>query len=356
MAPTGRRAILSLLAACLAVSAMPAAAQTEAVHTIPRFTFDSGAAMENMRVGYLTWGKLNDGRDNAILLLPGTSGRRNWPANYIGPGRAFDPERHFIISVDPIGGGTSSSPADGMGIDFPRYTLTDMVRAQHDLVTRGLGITRLLAVGGVSLGAFQGLEWGVTYPDATRGLILWQGAGRSDRRLHIALDTMLDAITSDPAYQAGRYTQNPAVGMRLAAQVYSPWFLSDAFFAAQIEDAAYERVRSGLADGLVRGWDANSYLWRYRAGREYDVARAHGGDTARTLSRVRARALVISSSTDRTVFPDLTLEMVRLLPRAEHHVVETDRGHAAAFQPVDSPAWRVFNDRTRAFLERVAAE
>src|SRR5918993_5115315 len=111
----------------------PAAAQTDAVHTIPRFAFENGATMEGMRVGYTTWGRLNERRDNAVLLVPGTSGGRRWAESYIGPGKAFDPERHFLIGADPIGGGGSSKPADGMGPDFPRYTIRDMVRAQHNL-------------------------------------------------------------------------------------------------------------------------------------------------------------------------------------------------------------------------------
>jgi homoserine O-acetyltransferase len=356
MALLVRRAILALLGICAVAAITPAAAQTDAVHIIQRFAFENGATLENMRVGYVTWGRLNEQRSNAILLLPGTSGARTWPTNYIGPGRAFDPERFFIISADPIGGGASSSPADGMGPDFPRYTLHDMVRAQHDLITRGLGIDRLLAVGGVSLGAFQGLEWGVAFPGAARGLILWHGAGRSDRRLHIVMDAMLNAITSDAGYQGGRYTQNPVEGLRRAGQIYMPWLLSDAFFASIRDEAFYERVRTTLGDQTARNWDANSYLWRYRAGREYDVSRPYGGDMARALSRVQARALVISSSSDRTVFPDLTAEIVRYLPRAEHYIVETDRGHAASGQPVNSPEWQVFNDRTRAFLEQLSFE
>ena len=231
MSPLIRRTILALFGACAVAAVTPTAAQTNAVHIIPQFAFDNRATFENMRVGYMTWGRLNEQRSNAILLLPGTSGARTWPTNYIGPGRAFDPERYFIISADPIGGGASSSPADGMGPDFPRYTLHDMVRAQHDLITRGLGIDRLLAVGGISLGAFQGLEWGVTFPEAARGLILWQAAGRSDRRLHIVMDAMLNAITSDAGYQGGRYSQNPTEGLRRAGQIYMPWVLSDAFFA-----------------------------------------------------------------------------------------------------------------------------
>ncbi|WP_431269986.1 hypothetical protein [Dankookia sp. P2] len=109
-------------------------------HRIPRFTFENGAALDDMRVGYSVWGRLNARRDNAVLLTPGTSATRLWALSYIGPGKAFDPDRHFIVSVDAIGGGASSGPADGLGPDFPAYTVRDMVRAQHHLVKEGLGL------------------------------------------------------------------------------------------------------------------------------------------------------------------------------------------------------------------------
>jgi homoserine O-acetyltransferase/O-succinyltransferase len=359
--PTRRAALgaLALLATMIAPSALrPAAAQTEAVHIIPRFTFENGAVMENMKVGYVTWGRLNERRDNAVLLVPGTSGGRMFAASYIGPGKAFDPERHFIIGADPIGGGNSSKPADGFGPDFPRYTIRDMVRAQHHLVTEGLGLRRLLAVGGSSMGSFQGLEWGVTFPEVPRGLILWVPAARSDRRVHAIVDTIEAMITLDPGYQGGRYTTNPTEGIRRAGMVYFPWLYSDAYLTgpALRDDAAYDRALRAFGEGWARTWDANSIIWRYRASRNHDVSAPYGGDMAAALGRVRAEALVIASSTDRTIFPDLTAEMVQHLPRVSYLRIETDKGHLATSQPEGTPEWNAVNARTRAFLERLAAE
>ena len=118
---TRRQAAAGLLTAlALVAGAGPARVQPqEAVHTIPRFTFENGREMADMRVGYATWGRQNERRDNAILLVPGTSSGRLCAASYIGPGKAFDPDRHFIIGADPIGGGDSSKPADGMGPTSP---------------------------------------------------------------------------------------------------------------------------------------------------------------------------------------------------------------------------------------------
>lgn len=151
--------------------ALPTRAQQDASYTIPSFTFENARSVTDLRVGYTTWGKLNEKRDNAVLLLPATNGGRRWPTAYVGPGKAFDPDKYFLIGVDALGTGLSAKPSDGMGVEFPRYTIRDMVRAEHELVTKGLGITKLLAVGGPSMGSFQALEWAVNFPNAMKGIL-----------------------------------------------------------------------------------------------------------------------------------------------------------------------------------------
>ena len=147
-------------------------AQPDQVHTISEFTFENGEKFQNMKVGYSTHGTLNAEKSNAILITHGTSQNRNGYNLFIGSGKVLDTDKYFIIAVDAIGGGLSSQPKDGLGTKFPKYTVRDMVRAQHDLVTKHLGISKLHAVGGPSMGAFQGLELGINYPDAMKGLML----------------------------------------------------------------------------------------------------------------------------------------------------------------------------------------
>src|SRR5438045_9466930 len=105
-----------------------------------------------MRVGYATDRTLNAARTNAILVTHGASGTRTSNAPLIGSGKAYDTDKYFVVTVDAIGGGNSSQPKDLLGSKFPKYTIRDMVRAQHDLLTKGLGLTHLVAVGGPSMG------------------------------------------------------------------------------------------------------------------------------------------------------------------------------------------------------------
>jgi len=158
------RVLVWILSAVLTALPLTARAQTEAVFSLGHFAFEDGGEIPDMKVGYVSWGTLNAAKSNAILLVPGTSGNRHSYDTHIGPGKTFDTDKYFVIGADPIGGGTSSQPKDGLGTAFPRYTIRDMVRAQHEMIARGLGISHLLAVGGGSMGSFQTVEWGINFP------------------------------------------------------------------------------------------------------------------------------------------------------------------------------------------------
>src|SRR5262252_872023 len=207
------RALLACaLAACFAVHAR---AEPQ-IFNIYDFQFENGSVLPELRVAYETKGKLNAGRDNAILLVHGTSGDRHAFDPIIGPGKAFDTDKNFVITVDAIGGGASSSPKDGLGQDFPRYTIRDMMAAQHALVTRGLELATLRAVGGSSMGSFVGLEWGIHHPEMVRSLILLVPTSKTDANFQLIVDQMTAIIALDPEWQGGRYTHNPVEGLRLA--------------------------------------------------------------------------------------------------------------------------------------------
>ena len=130
------RALLTAAFVCWLGTGGPAHAQPDQVHLVPAFDFENGAGLDCMKVGYSTYGALNADRSNAVLVTHGTSQNRDVYKPFIGAGKAFDTDRYFVIAVDGIGGGLSSQPSDGLGPGFPRYTVRDMVRAQHDLVTK----------------------------------------------------------------------------------------------------------------------------------------------------------------------------------------------------------------------------
>src|SRR5215510_2683509 len=186
--------LAAALTACVAAGAR-AEPQTFLIYD---FAFENGAVLPELRVAYEARGKLSARRDNAILLVHGTSGDRHAFDSMIGPGKTFDTDKNFVITVDAIGGGESSSPKDGLGQDFPRYTIRDMMAAQHALVTRALELATLRCVGGSSMGAFVSLEWGIHHPEMVRSLILLLPSPKADANFQLAIDLMTSVVALDP--------------------------------------------------------------------------------------------------------------------------------------------------------------
>jgi len=341
---------LKLLLVAAMLLPLAARAQTEASFDTGRYIFENGGEVSSMKVGYVTWGKLNDAKDNAILLVPGTSGSRHSYDAYIGPGKAYDTDTYFVIGADPIGGGTSTQPKDGLSTTFPEYTIRDMVRVQHAFVSRGLGLTRLLAVGGSSMGSFQGVEWGINYPDFMRGLILIVPAARSDNHFGTIFDAFLATITLDPAYQGGAYTANPVDGIRRAALIYFPWTTSDEYLAT-LNPAALAQAQIAAQDAWSNTWDANSMISRYRASKNHDASKPFAGDMMKALGQVKAKALLLPSMTDRTVPAYLTRELYKGIPNAVYAEIPTIRGHSGGGLPAGTPEYAFITERVRAFLD-----
>ena len=281
------------LALCAAVGAR---AETQTFLTYD-FEFEDGSVLSELRVAYETQGKLDGGRDNAILLLHGASTDRHAFDTAIGPGKTFDTNKYFVITVDAIGGGGSSSPKDGLGQDFPRYTIRDMMAAQHALVSRGLELATLRAVVGSGMGSFAGLEWGIHHPEMVRSLILLLPSPKAGPNFQLAIDLTTAAIALDPEWAGGRYTHNPVEGLRLAAMVHYPWVVS----AAYLDRLPPSRLARELEESArsYGSWDANSLVLRYAASRAHDVATPFAGDMAVALSQVTAPALILPSASDR---------------------------------------------------------
>jgi homoserine O-acetyltransferase len=293
-----------------------------------------GGELTPLTLAYETWGALSPERDNAILVLHALTGdshaaggaseaypRGGWWEPLIGPGRAFDTDRYFVICSNVLGGcqgstgPASTDPRTGepYGMDFPLVTVQDMVRAQRELVS-GLGVRGLAAVAGGSIGGMQALEWVVSYPDEVDAALLF-GASERVGPQAIALNHIgREAIMLDPAWKGGRYRpgEGPAGGLSIARMVGMVTYQSQQSMWLRFgrEPASRPTAPSPLGEkfdvegyleyqgrALVRRFDANSYLYLTRAMDLYDVA--EGWESEReALTRVRARTLHVGISTD----------------------------------------------------------
>ena len=291
------------------------------------FQFEDGSVLPDLHIAYETRGTLAPGHDNAILLLPGAIGDRHAFDAMVGPGKTFDTDKYFVITVDPIGGGDSSSPAEGMGQDFPRYTIRDMMEAEHALVSRGLGLSRLYAIGGLSMGSFVALEWGVRHPEMVGSLVLLAPTPKSDAGFRLTVDLVNTVIALDPEWQGGHYSRNPVEGLRHAGMLLYPWVVSSAYLErSSARDLAKDLDESASAFGA---WDANALVLRFAAYRAHDVAAPFEGDMRAALARVAAPTLLLASASDRLVGIAGAQRIHDGVPRATYGEIPSDLGHRA---------------------------
>jgi len=350
---------------------------------------DCGRQLHPIRIAYETYGTLSPARDNVILVChalsgdahaagysatPVAAGTRDgfraderdgagarglgWWDGMIGPGKAFDTEKFFVVSTNLLGGcrGTtgpsSPNPETGRpyGSDFPVITVADMVRAERAFLEQ-LGITRLAAVAGGSLGGMQALEWAVLYGNDVDAIIPIASTHALQPQ-GVAWNAIArNAITSDPDWQGGHYYgtgRAPNAGMGVARMVGHITYLSAQSLGDKFgrrlqfaKDIRYEltapefEVESYLryqADSFVKRFDANTYLYTSRALTYFDLARQYGkGRLADALRNVSARTLLIAFSSDWLYPPSCSEELAAALRSlgkdVELHVIDAPYGH-----------------------------
>lgn len=331
---------------------------------------ESGAALPDVRIAYETWGELSPARDNVVLVLHALTGDAHvrgpvgpgqptagWWPGIVGPGRAIDTDRWFVVAPNVLGGcqgttGPASVAPDGVewGARFPFVTIRDQVLAQQRFA-RELGIDRFAAVVGGSMGAMHVLEWAVTFPEAVErmAVLAAPAATTADQIAHNSMQ--LEAIRADPGFRGGDYydaldgdgpTRGLALARRLAMLNYRTAAELDERFARSwqssidpLGDGGRFAVESYLdfhGNKFTRRFDANSYLLLTEAMNSHDVGRGRGG-VASALARVQARSLVLGIDSDRYFPLAGQREIAALLPNSVHGpepvVVSSEFGHDA---------------------------
>ena len=331
---------------------------------------EMGGHLSNVTVAYRTWGRLNAAADNAILVLHALTGDSmaggagGWWAPLIGPGRALDTDRAFVVCANILGGcqGTTGPSSDDpltgrpYGMRFPLITIGDIVNAQRALIEQ-LGIRRLIVIGG-SIGGFQALEWGTRHADLVAGIAPVAATGALDPQGVAMNEIGRRAIMADPDWRGGAYAMEgvfPARGLAIARMVGMVTYHSKESMELRFGRNPATRpvlypsfgptfdVEGYLhyhGDALVKRFDANSYLYLTRAMDLYDVGR-DGGDEA-WLSRIAAPVSLVGIRSD-WLFPPLAVEtlagrLVGLGKDVEYHVLDSPHGHDAFLKEWDQMA------------------
>ena len=337
------------------------------------FAFKSGQTIQGFTLRYETYGALNATRDNAVLICHALSGdhhcagwhsesdgKPGWWNNLIGPGKAVDTGRFFVVCANVLGGcqgstgPSSTDPATGLayGTTFPFVTVRDMVIAQKLLLDH-LGVAELHAVLGGSMGGMTAMLFAIEYPQFTRRQIIMASTANESAQAIAFNEVGRQAIMQDPAWNDGDYPRDggPRVGLAIARMMAHITYLSDAgmdrkfgrrkresaggesyTFDAQFEVESYLRHQG---QSFINRFDANSYLYITRAIDQFDPARAYGS-LEQAFAPVQAESLVVGFTSDWLFPPEqnraIALALLRAGKRASYAELSTDLGHDSFLQ------------------------
>jgi len=365
-----------ILLVTLLITALPSWAMLveKQKHTIPSLTLFNGSELKNVVVGWEAYGELNEDKSNAILINHYFTGSSHAAGKYseddpapgywdaiIGPGKAIDTNRFYVISVDTLAninaysshvyttGPATINPDTGKpyGLDFPVVTIRDFVNTQRS-VLQSLGITKLHAVIGASMGSMQAIEWAATYPDEVERLVSVIGTGYMDAWATVELEQWGVPIRLDKNWNAGNYTREnaPVEGLTAALMQITQIALAPAFFNHIGTTLNYQPLESGpLSDIRKRhsivDWlynrakqraeqmDANHLLYLVRACQLFITG--HGESLEAGLAKITAPVLLLPAEKDLLLMPYMSELLTDKLNSRQHPVtlgyLEGDRGH-----------------------------
>ena len=356
-------AAAALLAAGTASAQQPPAPEEPVRHefTVPGFATEGGVVLPEARVVYGTYGTLNAAGDNAVLLPSHYMADLHGYDWLIGPGRALDPGRLFLVATEMFGNGRSSSPSNTAeplhGPRFPAIAIRDDVEAARLLLVEHLGVRHLRAVIGFSMGAQQALQWAVSHPGFMDRVVATSGTAKTYGHGIVRLDGQIAAIETDPAFAGGEYAAEPVRGIEATALVWLGWLYSQEWWRRELWRGG-QPAGTTLGEAVTRmtheffdGADANDLIGQMRTWQAHDVGMTppFAGDLAAALGSIRVPVLYMPSATDLYFPVEDARSEAAFIPHCEFVPIPSLWGHpaGAGASPEDA---RFLNERIGAFL------
>ena len=305
-------------------------AQEQQFANLGDFKLESGEVIKDCRVGYRTFGTLNADKSNVVLFPTWAGGTTEQLKSNIGPGRVVDDTTFFVVLVDALANGVSSSPSNSKEqprMSFPKVTLRDSVNTQHELLTKVLKINHVRAVVGISMGGMQTFQWLVSYPDFMDRAVPIVGSPRLAAYDLLLWQAQIDAIMNDANWNNGNYTVNPA---RAPEYEFGALLLTtpDDYNRKMSRQKALEELKKAR-EAKGGGFDANDKIRQDQAMMSLDVSEPFGGSLEQAAAKVKAKVFVIVARYDHVVTPGPAMEFAKLI-NAKLMVLEGDCGHLAS--------------------------
>lgn len=295
-------------------------------YKIKNFKFESGLMLPEIKIEYKSFGEKkyddNGNLSNAIIYLHGWSGDYNSVKrikNILGPGRPIDTDKYYIISPSALGSPRSSAPStSGLGNNFPKYTIKDMVNAIHIFCRECFNINHLKGVIGNSMGGFQALEWAVSYPDYMDFVIPLTTSHEIKGKNFAVFNIMNEFIKNDPEYNEGKYENNPISGLQNASMLLYLLGFSNEYYKKCDYKNMLDSINEMKKEGALM--DANDVVWRNEAASSHDV-------TSR-ISNIKSRILIIGINQDQYFPPEVdTIPMSKLINESKIVLYDSILGH-----------------------------
>ena len=319
------------------LSCVPAFAQIETIgdpdynrqqiDTIGDLKLESGEVIKDCHVGYRTYGHLNKNRSNGILFPTWFEGSSMDIEQYATPWKVIDTSRYFLIIVDALGNGVSSSPSNSTlqhGSRFPLFTMRDIVESQYQLLTQVLHIKRLHAVIGISMGGMQTFQWGISYPKFADCLIPIVGSPQPSSYDLMGYNVFRKIIEADTAFNHGNYKKNPVIAPAAMLLEFSE--TTPSFKVRTMSRDSFTVWMHGIEAAEPPDWNDTYYQMAAIVG--HDIAKPWNGSLREAANHIKARMLIISSQQDHLVNPLPAIAFAKMVP-AKLVILNSDLGHQA---------------------------
>ena len=300
----------------------------------------SGTLLKSAKLAYKTYGTLNNSCDNSIVLPTFYTGTHKRNEGFIGPDRAINPNKYFIVSINMFGNGLSSSPSNSLspqdGPRFPKITLWDNINCQYKLLTQKLNVKKIALVAGWSMAGCQAYQWAAQYPNMVKAILPFCASAKTSIHNHVFLEGVKAALTADQKWNKGNYKKQPVEGLKAFGRVYAGWAFSQDFY----RDKLYkkfgfknpEELLKDWANDHAKNWDANNLLSKLKTWQLNDISKGpiYKNNYIKALKSIKAKTILMPCNQDLYFRTEDNKFENRFISRSSLRPVNSPFGHCAA--------------------------
>jgi len=300
----------------------------------------SGEELNSAFLTYKTYGKLNHKKNNVVVLPTFYTGSHQRNEGFFGEGRAIDPDKHFIVSINMFGNGFSSSPSNTKNLQdgprFPNVSLWDNIACQYKLLTESLGVNRIALVAGWSMAGCQAYQWAAQYPDFVDAILPFCASAKTSPHNFVFLEGVKAALCADQNWNNGEYISPPIDGLKAFARVYAGWAFSQTFYRESLfKKIGYETIEDLLVDwenDHIENWDANNLLTKLATWQSSDISVGplYNGNFILALKSIKAKTILMPCTQDLYFPPKDNFIEARYIMNAEIRPFDSPLGHCVA--------------------------